>query len=77
MTAAPPRWEPEIRGLFREIDIACMQGQGLDLDDYDVVSSEAELIYEAVAAGRMPTDGPWDRDRVALFRAWIDAGTPR
>lgn len=72
-----PRWDPDIRALFRDGDVACMQNQGLDLSDYGVVSSEAEMILEAVAVGRMPPDAAWDDSRVGLFRAWIDAGTPR
>jgi hypothetical protein len=33
--------------------------------------------HERTSAGDMPCDGPWPSDRVATFKQWIDAGTPK
>jgi hypothetical protein len=27
-----------------------------------------------VSTGKMPPDAPWGADKVALFKAWMDAG---
>ena len=47
-----------------------------DLWSYDDVRENAELIHERLEDGSMPCDGEWPESRVALFRAWIDGGTP-
>ena len=68
----------DIRPLFREEDVECMQGMGVDLDDsaWMCVPANAELIYGRVADGSMPPDEPWPEDRVALFKRWMEAGYP-
>ena len=45
-----------------------------DLSSYEDVKENAAGIYERVAEGSMPCDGPWDEQQVQRFRAWIDAG---
>ena len=45
-----------------------------DLRTYDDVRENADEIHERLADGTMPCDEEWPADRVALFRAWIDAG---
>jgi hypothetical protein len=40
------------------------------------VPANAQLVYGAVAAGTMPPDEPWDKDTVAKFKDWMDAGCP-
>lgn len=47
-----------------------------DLSSYEGVKENAEAIYERLADGSMPCDGPWEDDQVQRFRAWIDAGSP-
>jgi hypothetical protein len=68
----------DIRPLFRDGDIKCMGKAGVKLDDphWMSVPANATLVYEFVAAGKMPPDKPWPPDRVSLFKAWMDAGYP-
>jgi hypothetical protein len=65
----------DIRRLFRDRDIQSMSF-AFDLSSYDDVRANAEAIYEKVAAGSMPCDGPWPAEDVERFRAWIDNGSP-
>jgi hypothetical protein len=68
----------DIRPLFREGDINCMQKAGVELDDpaWMCVPSNARLVYGEVSAGTMPPDAPWATDRVSLFKSWMDEGCP-
>jgi hypothetical protein len=70
-----PSFERDIRPLFRAEDVEMMEF-AFDLSDYDDVRGAAEDIYERVAEGSMPCDAAWPTERVRLFGAWIDAGTP-
>jgi len=55
-----------------------MKNAGVALDDpaWMCVAANAKKVYGAVAAGKMPPDEPWPAERVALFKAWMDAGCP-
>ena len=65
----------DIRPLFRDSpDVDSMQGYGLDLSSYADVKARAAEIYEALANGSMPCDDPWPKERVALFKQWMDEG---
>ena len=65
----------EIRLLFRDSpDVDTMQGYGLDLSNYNDVKARAAEIYEALANGSMPCDEPWPKERLALFKQWMDEG---
>lgn len=64
----------DIRPLFREDDVNTMNRYGLDLSSYEQVKNNASKIYETVADGSMPCDEPWPKDRVALFKRWMDEG---
>ncbi|QHS53320.1 hypothetical protein [Edaphobacter sp. 12200R-103] len=68
----------DIRPLFREGDIECMEGMGVNLGDpaWMCVPDNAQSVYESVANGSMPPDDAWPAERVALFKAWMDAGYP-
>jgi hypothetical protein len=68
----------DILPLFRDEDIECMKGMGVDLDDFAWmrVPANAQSVYGAVSGGTMPPDEPWAADRVARFKAWMDAGFP-
>lgn len=68
-------FETDIRTLFRDDDVDAMSW-AFDLGSYDDVRANAETIYERLADGSMPCDGPWPDERLQLFRDWIDAGTP-
>jgi hypothetical protein len=62
-----------IRPLFRESpDVETMRGYGLDLSSYEEVRAQAAEIYEAPENGSMPCDEPWPKDRLAIFRRWMD-----
>ena len=68
----------DIRPLFRDGDIACMKPAGVDLGNaaWMCVPANAQLVYGAVSAGKMPPDAPWAAERVSLFKSWMDAGCP-
>ena len=68
-------YEKNIRLLFRDRDIQSMSF-AFDLSSYDDVRANAEAIYEKLAAGTMPCDGPWPAEDVERFRTWIDNGSP-
>ncbi len=65
----------DIRPLFRDTpDVDSMKDYGLDLSSYADVKTNAENIYSRLLDESMPCDGPWPKDRIALFRRWIDEG---
>ena len=68
----------DIRPLFRDGDIECMEPSGIKLDDpaWMCISANAQSVYKEVAAGTMPPDEPWPPERVSLFKKWMDAGLP-
>ena len=68
-------YEQDIRQLFRDRDVKSM-AFAFDLSSYDDVRTNAEEIYQRLAAGDMPCDGAWPAEDVERFRAWIDNGTP-
>ena len=53
-----------------------MRPRGKLLDDptWMCKPANAQQVLNAVSAGRMPPDGRWPADRVALFKQWIDQG---
>jgi hypothetical protein len=68
----------DIRPMFRDGDVACMKHAGIALDEaaWMCVPANAQLVYGAVAAGKMPPDAPWGSERVAVFKEWMEAGCP-
>jgi hypothetical protein len=72
---AVPSFERDIRPLFTAQDRAAMRW-AFDLGEITSVRQHAEAILDQVAAGRMPCDGPWSAESVALFRRWVQAGSP-
>jgi hypothetical protein len=68
----------DIRPLFRDGDVRCMSPAGIHLDDaaWMCQPANAQKVYGAVAAGKMPPDAPWPAERVSLFKQWMDAGLP-
>jgi hypothetical protein len=75
MEAQAVSFERDIRPLFRPQDKEAMSW-AFDLSSYEDVRTNAEEIYERLAAGNMPCDGAWPEEQVGRFRAWIDAGSP-
>jgi hypothetical protein len=72
---AVPSFERDIRPLFTERDRAAMRW-AFDLGEVVSVREHADAILEQVAAGRMPCDAAWPPESVALFRRWVQAGSP-
>lgn len=78
--ALPGEGEPicfqgHIRPLFRARDRQSMRFV-FDLWSHDDVRTHADAIAARLADGTMPCDGAWPRERVELFRRWVDGGTP-
>jgi hypothetical protein len=71
--AAAPSFAADIAPLWREKDVESMLF-AFDLRSYEDVRQNAEEIQERLEDGSMPCDQEWPEERVALFRAWIDAG---
>jgi hypothetical protein len=55
-----------------------MKPAGIALDEvaWMCVPANAQLVYGAVAAGKMPPDAPWGSEKVAVFKEWMEAGCP-
>ena len=69
----PIGFAADIRPLFRDSpDIDSMQGCGLDLSSYADVNARAAEIYEALANGSMPCDEAWTKERLEVFKQWMD-----
>lgn len=69
----------DIRPLFRDGDVTCMKRGKILLDDaaWMCVPANAQLVYTAISTGKMPPDAPWHAEKIATFKAWMDAGHPR
>ena len=72
----PPRFETEIKPLFRERDRESMQGS-IHLWSHEDVSQHADAILARLQAGDMPCDGAWPQDQVDLFQSWAESGRPK
>jgi hypothetical protein len=73
--ATVPSFERDVRPLFRQRDRAAMRW-AFDLAEVASVREHADAILEQIAAGRMPCDVTWPAESVALFRRWVQAGSP-
>jgi hypothetical protein len=74
--AAALTYSHDIRPLFRDTDIACMvpRGKLLDNSAWMCTPANAQQVFQAISTGRMPPDGAWPPERVALFKQWMDQG---
>jgi hypothetical protein len=70
-----PGFARDIEPLFRSSDRSAMRW-AFDLGTYQDVSTHAQAILERVSSGTMPCDGQWPEEQIALFRRWVEAGTP-
>jgi CDGSH-type Zn-finger protein len=62
-----------IKPLFRRMDRESMSFV-FDLWSHSDVRAHATAILERLENGTMPCDGAWPKEKVDLFRRWIDAG---
>ncbi len=77
MTDTPtPRFETDIKPLFRESDREAMLA-AFDLWSFDDVKANADRILGAVRQGLMPCDMQWPSDQVDLLQRWVDRDTPQ
>lgn len=69
----PVNFTPHIQPLFRKMDRQSMSFV-FDLWSYDDVRTHSAEILKRLDNGTMPCDGAWPKERVDLFRRWIDSG---
>jgi hypothetical protein len=71
----PLSFARDIRPLFRDTpDVESMKDYGLDLSSCDQVKAQAPNIYARLLDGTMPCDERWPKERLALFKRWMDEG---
>jgi hypothetical protein len=71
----PVSFAKDIRPLFRDSpDVDTMKAYGLDLSSYEEVKSQASEIYERLEDETMPCDEPWPKERLDLFKRWMEEG---
>jgi hypothetical protein len=75
MSDASPTFDDDIKPLFRDKDRERMEF-AFDLWSHGDVKDNAETILERLEEGDMPCDGAWSDEQVALFKRWIEAGSP-
>jgi hypothetical protein len=68
-------FEGDIKPLFRDKDRQRMEW-AFDLWRHEDVKENAQGILERLEDGDMPCDGEWPRDRIDVFRRWIQGGMP-
>jgi hypothetical protein len=74
---ASPKFNTDIRPLFRASDVSCMISiAGFDLSKYEDVKDNSNAILFQLDSGNMPPDGRWPQAEIDLFKAWIAAGFP-
>ena len=62
-----------IKPLFRKMDRESMSFV-FDLWSFDDVRTHASEILKRLESGTMPCDGAWPREKVELFRRWVESG---
>jgi hypothetical protein len=69
----PVGFAAHIKPLFRESDRESMEW-ALDLWSYEDVKKFADAVLNRLSDGSMPCDDAWPRERVELFRRWVESG---
>ena len=72
----PVSFDKDIKPLITETDRGHMLFM-FDLWSYGDVKDNADDIHDSVSSGRMPppqAGGPWSKDKVDLFKQWMDDG---
>ena len=68
-------FELDVKPLFRERDRGAMLDH-FDLWKHDDVAEHSQAILGRLEDGSMPCDQAWPKDRVDLFRRWVNGGMP-
>lgn len=74
-TKQPLSFARDIKPLFRERDRQSMRF-AFDLWSHDDVTRNSDAIVDRLRDGTMPCDGAWPDEQIAVFQAWVDAGSP-
>ncbi len=74
-TDEPISFERQIKPLFREGDRKSMEW-AFDLWSHADVARNADAILGRLRDGTMPCDAAWPEKQIAVFRDWMEAGTP-
>jgi hypothetical protein len=74
-TKQPLSFARDIKPLFRERDRQSMRF-AFDLWSHDDVTRNSDAIVDRLRDGTMPCDGAWPGEQIAVFQAWVDAGSP-
>ena len=74
-TDEPISFEQHIKPLFREGDRQSMKW-AFDRWSHDEVAQNSDAIMGRPRDGKMPCDGAWSDEQIAVFEDWIEAGTP-
>jgi CDGSH-type Zn-finger protein/truncated hemoglobin YjbI len=69
----PVNFTQHIKPLFRKMDRESMKF-AFDLWSHGDVSAHATEILKRLESGTMPCDGAWPKEKVDLFRRWLEAG---
>jgi CDGSH-type Zn-finger protein/truncated hemoglobin YjbI len=69
----PVTFTQHIKPLFRRMDRESMSFV-FDLWSYGDVRTHAPEILRRLESGTMPCDGAWPKEKVEVFRRWIDSG---
>jgi hypothetical protein len=73
-TPAPLQFSTDVKPLFRDFDRNSML-KAFDLWNYSDVVAHQDAIVHAVESGKMPCDGAWPADQVAVMKRWIAEGS--
>jgi hypothetical protein len=71
----PISFAEHVKPLFRERDRKSMRF-AFDLWSHADVSQHANAILDRLKAGTMPCDGAWPKERVDVFKRWVDSERP-
>jgi CDGSH-type Zn-finger protein/truncated hemoglobin YjbI len=69
----PVNFTQHIKPLFRKVDRESMSFV-FDLWSHPDVRAHASEILKRLENGTMPCDGAWPKDKVDVFRGWVESG---
>jgi CDGSH-type Zn-finger protein len=70
----PVNFTQHVKPLFRKMDRESMSFV-FDLWSFGEVRTHASEILKRLENGTMPCDGAWPKEKVELFRRWVESGT--